>query len=128
MPWFGLGFQEIVVIAILALVLLGPKKLPELAQTLGKFVRDFQRAADDVKRELTTPVEKIKREFAKTIADQEKGPPPPVLPKPDPSAEAYGLTADTVEKPPAPEAPAVPGESKDDTPGSKDPGTSTLAG
>jgi len=125
---FGLGFQEIVVIAILALVLLGPKKLPELAQTLGKFIRDFQRAADDVKRELTTPVEEIKREFAKTIADQDKESAPPVPQKPDPSAEAYGLTTDAGEKPPAPEAPAIPGESKDDTPGPKDPGPSPLAG
>jgi Sec-independent protein translocase protein TatA len=51
------------VIAILALLLLGPKKIPELARTLGKVMRDLQAAADDVKRELTTPVEDVKREF-----------------------------------------------------------------
>ena len=57
---FGLGFQEVIVIAILALLLLGPKKLPELMSQLGKFMRDFQNAADDVKRELTRPTEEMK--------------------------------------------------------------------
>jgi Tat protein translocase TatB subunit len=57
---FGLGFQEIIVIAILALLLLGPKKLPELMSQLGRFMRDFQHAADDVKRELTRPTEEMK--------------------------------------------------------------------
>jgi TatA/E family protein of Tat protein translocase len=61
---FGLGFQEIVIIAILAILLLGPKKIPELAQMLGKVLKDFQKAADDVKREISTPVEDVKKEVS----------------------------------------------------------------
>jgi sec-independent protein translocase protein TatB len=46
---FGLGFGEIVVILVLALVLLGPQKLPEVAKQLGKGLRDFKKATDDLK-------------------------------------------------------------------------------
>jgi Tat protein translocase TatB subunit len=46
---FGLGFGEILIILVLALVLLGPQKLPEVAKQLGKGFRDFKKATDDLK-------------------------------------------------------------------------------
>jgi sec-independent protein translocase protein TatA len=42
---FGLGFGELVLIFLIALIFIGPKKLPELAKGLGKGIRDFQNAA-----------------------------------------------------------------------------------
>jgi len=66
---FGLGFQEIVVIVILAVLILGPKRIPEVAQTVGKLLRDLQHAADDVKKELARPVEDLKREMSKPVED-----------------------------------------------------------
>jgi len=66
---FGLGFQEIVVIVILAVLLLGPKRIPEVAQTVGKLLRDLQHAADDVKKELARPVDDLKREMSKPVED-----------------------------------------------------------
>ena len=42
---FGLGFGELVLILLIALIFIGPKKLPELAKGLGKGIRDFQNAA-----------------------------------------------------------------------------------
>jgi TatA/E family protein of Tat protein translocase len=42
---FGLGFGELVVIFLIALIFIGPKKLPELAKGLGKGIREFQNAA-----------------------------------------------------------------------------------
>ena len=45
---FGLGAGEIAVIGFLALVLIGPKKLPELARSLGRGLREFQKAKDDI--------------------------------------------------------------------------------
>jgi sec-independent protein translocase protein TatB len=46
---FNLGAGEIAVILIVALLLLGPDKLPELARGIGKFVREFRRQTDDVR-------------------------------------------------------------------------------
>jgi Tat protein translocase TatB subunit len=42
---FGLGFGELLVIFLIALIFVGPKKLPELAKGIGKGIRDFQNAA-----------------------------------------------------------------------------------
>jgi sec-independent protein translocase protein TatA len=42
---FGLGFGELVIVFLIALIFIGPKKLPELAKGLGKGIRDFQNAA-----------------------------------------------------------------------------------
>jgi len=50
---FGIGGQELFLILLLALVILGPKKLPDLARTLGKAMGDFQRATQDLQNEIT---------------------------------------------------------------------------
>jgi TatA/E family protein of Tat protein translocase len=46
---FGLSGQELLLIVILALVVLGPKKLPEVAKTLGKGYQELKKAMDGVK-------------------------------------------------------------------------------
>ncbi|HOJ13517.1 MAG TPA: Sec-independent protein translocase protein TatB, partial [Deltaproteobacteria bacterium] len=48
---FGIGGQELLVILVIALIVLGPKNLPEIARTLGRAFGQFQRATDDIKRE-----------------------------------------------------------------------------
>jgi sec-independent protein translocase protein TatA len=45
---FGLGFGELVLIFIIFLIFVGPKKLPELAQGLGKSIKEFQKAAKGI--------------------------------------------------------------------------------
>ena len=44
-----LGFQELAVIFLIALLVFGPKKLPELGKSLGKGLREFKRATNDLK-------------------------------------------------------------------------------
>jgi sec-independent protein translocase protein TatB len=46
---FDLGIQELIVIFLVALVVLGPKKLPELGKTLGKVVREMKKALHEFK-------------------------------------------------------------------------------
>src|SRR5438876_59786 len=46
---FGLGFWEIAIILGIALIVLGPSKLPELAKGLGKGLREFRKATEDFK-------------------------------------------------------------------------------
>jgi len=47
---FGLGFGEIILVLVVALLVLGPEKLPALAKTLGKGMREFRRAASEFQR------------------------------------------------------------------------------
>jgi sec-independent protein translocase protein TatB len=49
---FGIGMPELLLILALALIVLGPKKLPELARALGKGMSEFRRATDELKDEL----------------------------------------------------------------------------
>ena len=52
---FGLGAGELFLIFIIALLFLGPKKLPELAKGLGQAVREFQKARDEMMAEVNKP-------------------------------------------------------------------------
>lgn len=60
---FGLGFGEIIVILIIALLVFGPEKLPELARTLGKTTAELKRAIDEVKFEINTPRNEIRNQI-----------------------------------------------------------------
>ena len=48
---------ELMVIFVIGLVVLGPKKLPELARTLGKSLAEFRRASNDLRREFMSATE-----------------------------------------------------------------------
>jgi TatA/E family protein of Tat protein translocase len=48
----GIGMQEIIIILIVALIIIGPKKLPDLARALGRAIGEFRKAADDLKGNL----------------------------------------------------------------------------
>ncbi len=49
---FGIGLPEIAVIGALALLVFGPKRLPELGRTLGKTLKGFQAASNEFEREI----------------------------------------------------------------------------
>jgi sec-independent protein translocase protein TatA len=57
-----IGVQEMVVIFLVALVLFGPKKLPELGKTLAKAVTEFRRAQSDLKATFEREMQSLERE------------------------------------------------------------------
>ncbi|MCA3014367.1 MAG: twin-arginine translocase TatA/TatE family subunit [Myxococcaceae bacterium] len=80
---FNIGTGEIILIAVAALLVLGPAKLPEFARGIGKLVREFRRQTDDVRNVVEREFYKMDEDFAALDA-------PPVLPQPAPHAIAQG--------------------------------------
>ncbi len=89
---FNLGAGEIAVIMIVALLLLGPEKLPELARGIGKFVREFRRQTDDVRGLVEREFYKMDQEvFAEDQAQAKRiEPPTPAEQAPPATASAEG--------------------------------------
>ena len=62
---FGIGTTEILIVLVIALLLLGPKEIPKIARTIGRGMRELERAKDELK-------ESIEFEAEKDDADSEK--------------------------------------------------------
>ncbi len=56
-----IGVWEIVVVLLVALILFGPNRLPEMGKALGKAIREFRRATSDLGRELEQAREELER-------------------------------------------------------------------
>jgi len=66
---FGIGFPELLMILVVALLVIGPKKLPDLARSLGKGLAEFRKATDDLK-ETIYPQEPASEVNAEQTAQQ----------------------------------------------------------
>jgi sec-independent protein translocase protein TatB len=115
---FGMSMTEIVIIAILALVLLGPDRLPDAAKTIAKTVKDLRKVSEGLKDQIESEFSKVERSIDQAISAPEV---PPVAsaamaatvrqPVPAPVATADnvpGLEAALVDATPAPAAPPAP--------------------
>jgi len=67
---FGsIGLPELVVIFIIALLVFGPKKLPEVGKTVGKAIREFKKSTEDIKDKFE---EEIRAEEFQSLKDELK--------------------------------------------------------
>jgi sec-independent protein translocase protein TatB len=66
---FGIGSTELIVILVVALIVIGPAKLPEMAKSLGKALGEFRRVSTDVKRTIEMEAEQADQ---KSRTDQAK--------------------------------------------------------
>jgi len=95
---FGpLGVPELIFILILALLIFGPKRLPEIGRTLGRGMAEFRKASNELKRSINTE-----------LALDEAAAPAPAAPVWPARAEPPALT--TARTPPAVVSPPVPAE------------------
>ena len=87
---FGIGFQEMLIILVVALIFFGPKRLPDLAKSLGKGIAEFKKASEEVRKGIE---DAVKEESAAET------------PKPPEDLSAYGKAPGSD---PAPSVPADP--------------------
>jgi TatA/E family protein of Tat protein translocase len=87
---FGIGFQEMLIILVVVLIFFGPKRLPDLAKSLGKGIAEFKKASEEVRKGIEDAVKEESTEEA---------------PKPPEDLSAYGKAPGGH---PAPGEPAPP--------------------
>jgi TatA/E family protein of Tat protein translocase len=69
---FGIGPTELIVILVIALLVIGPKKLPDLAKSLGKGLAEFRRATSDITTELDNARIVVQDQVEKAASAHEK--------------------------------------------------------
>lgn len=63
--FFNMGGGEILVILLFVLLLFGSKRIPDIARNLGRGIRQFKDAAEDVQRDITNSITDVKRQIEK---------------------------------------------------------------
>ena len=85
----GMSFSETIFLFFLALVIFGPKKLPEIARQVGKYLNEFKRASNEFKAQIEQEIAHLEVETKQTI-----------LP---PTPSVQGTTSRTLNSPPVEE-------------------------
>lgn len=112
---FGIGMSELVVILVIALIVLGPKRLPEVAKALGRGLAEFRKATSDLTDELNDArraIEDEARAAERQVRQQQQAkaaapPPPAAVASEAPSPKTAAVDS---------EAPSSP-KTKDEPPG-----------
>ncbi|MDP2646701.1 MAG: twin-arginine translocase TatA/TatE family subunit [Desulfobacterales bacterium] len=105
---FGIGMPEMFLILAIALIVLGPKKLPDIAKSLGRALGEFKRATNELKESITLEddledIKKSMNDLGENLREENAGPvPDPESQKPasPPSLAESAPEMDQTEQPP----------------------------
>lgn len=86
---FGIGMPELIVIMVIALIVIGPNKLPELAKSLGKGLAEFKKASEDFQRNIQEEARKVEVQESEKKAEV----------APDAHQQGAAATSDESKKP-----------------------------
>jgi Tat protein translocase TatB subunit len=94
---FGIGMPELILIAVVALIVLGPQKLPDLAKAMGKAMREFKKATSELKEtlQIDEEVSEVKKAFSDFHSDVNQAVRPEAEKKPSPATETDPAAAGT---------------------------------
>lgn len=104
----NIGVPELIFIFILALLIFGPRKLPELGRTLGKALAEFRRASTDLRRTFEEEMRDLERHAQESEAQADQAPAPPA----EPAGSGSIAPPQPVAESPRPEEKPADGESK----------------
>jgi sec-independent protein translocase protein TatB len=114
---FGIGMPELILIAVVALIVLGPKKLPDLAKSMGRAVREFRKATNELKEtfQVDSEISEAKKAFNefhsevnKAVQHEAAQPETPAADAAPQAPAASSAPAASPEPAAAPEEPAEP--------------------
>ena len=91
---FGIGMQELIVILVIALLVVGPKKLPEIARALGRGFAEFRRATNDMRQTFDAELRQLDDPAPKDSANRN-------ISTPRPNIEHASENAPSQQQPPA---------------------------
>lgn len=69
---FGIGTTEILIVLVIALLLLGPKEIPKIARTIGRGMRELERAKDELKQSIEFEVDQAEEEVSAKNSESKK--------------------------------------------------------
>lgn len=94
---FNIGAPELVIILVIALLVLGPGKLPEVGSALGKSIREFRKATSDIQESVRVDAAPAPAQVAP--APQQVVAPPQVVAAPQPNVIAQPSAPNTLSQP-----------------------------
>lgn len=82
----SIGWQELIIVLVIILVIFGPKRLPEVGRSLGKGIREFKKSTTEIQEQLTAEEPK-KATADKAEKEPVMAPEPKAAPEPPQSSE-----------------------------------------
>jgi Tat protein translocase TatB subunit len=70
---FDIGIQELVVVFLVALLVFGPKRLPELGRSLGKFMLEIRKGVTEVKSQMESEFKELEKQSAAQVSQHDGG-------------------------------------------------------